>query len=249
MVRVNARPAAGFVHPAAAALSVEGDHDAALDVAGEASPNYLQWIADLVAPHLGDHVLEVGAGIGAVTERVAPGRRVVACDLSDFCVARLRERFAGSPSVDVLQADLREWEPAERFDSILMVNVLEHIADDAGVLARLRGFLRPGGTVVLYVPALNGLYGAWDLKVGHYRRYSKWRVREVLRAGGLRPELVRYVNLLAIPAWAAFSRSDVDATVGRSLSLWDRAAVPAIRAVESRVAPPIGLNLLAVGRV
>jgi hypothetical protein len=92
------------------------------------------------------------------------------------------------------------------------------------------------------------LYGAWDRKVGHYRRYSRWRLGEVLRAGGFEVAELRYVNMLAIPAWAAFARSDMDATIGRSLSIWDKAAVPVIRAVESRVHAPIGLNLLGVGR-
>jgi SAM-dependent methyltransferase len=228
--------------------AAEGEHDAALDLADEASPNYLQWIADLCRPHLGSSVLEVGAGIGAITERIADGRRVVATDLSDPCVSRLSERFAGRDDVVVAKADLRTFEPEEPFDSVLMVNVLEHIKDDSGALARLRGFLRPGGTAVVYVPALNGLYGAWDRKVGHYRRYSRWRLGAVLRAAGFEVAELRYANLLAIPAWAAFSRSDVDATVGRSLSLWDRAAIPAIRAIETRVKAPIGLNLLGVGR-
>ena len=245
-LRFNEPPAAGYVHPKMAA--VEGEHDAALDLADEASPNYLQWIADLCRPHLGNSVLEVGAGIGAITERIADGRRIVATDLSDHCVARLEDRFGARDDVAVAKADLRTFEPAEPFDSVLMVNVLEHIEDDAGALARLRGFLKPGGTVVVYVPALNGLYGAWDRKVGHYRRYSRWRLGEVLRAGGFEVAELRYANLLAIPAWAAFSRSQVDATIGRSLSIWDSAVVPVVRAVESRVRAPIGLNLLGVGR-
>lgn len=245
-LKFNEPPAAGFVHPKMA--EVEGDHDAALDLADEASSNYLQWIADLCRPHLGPSVLEVGAGIGAITERIGGGRRIMATDLSDPCVARLEERFAGRDDVVVAKADLRTFEPAEPFDSVLMVNVLEHIEDDAGALARLRTFLRPGGTAVLYVPALNGLYGPWDRKVGHFRRYSRWRLGEVLRGGGFDVAELRYVNLLAIPAWAAFARSDVEANVGRSLSLWDKAAVPVIRAVESRVRAPIGLNLLGVGR-
>jgi SAM-dependent methyltransferase len=246
VLRFNEPPATGYVHPKMA--PAEGDHDAALDVADEASPNYLEWIADLCRPHLGASVLEVGAGIGAITERIADGRRITATDLSDPCVTRLRERFDAREDVVVAKADLRTYVPAQPFDSVLMVNVLEHIQDDAGALGRLRGFLRPGGTAVIYVPALNGLYGTWDRKVGHFRRYSRWRLGEVLRTAGYDVVELRYANLLAIPAWAAFSRSDVEATVGRGLSLWDKAAIPAIRAVESRVKAPIGLNLLGVGR-
>ena len=91
-----------------------------------------------------------------------------------------------------------------------MVNVLEHIADDAGPLRGLSRLLVPGGNIVVYVPALNGLYGALDEKIGHYRRYSVWRLREVFREAGLDPVELRWVNFLAIPAWAAFGRGDVN---------------------------------------
>ena len=91
-----------------------------------------------------------------------------------------------------------------------MVNVLEHIADDAGTLRGLSRLLVPNGNLVVYVPALNGLYGALDEKIGHYRRYSVWRMREVFREAGIEPVELRWVNFLAIPAWAAFSRGDIE---------------------------------------
>jgi SAM-dependent methyltransferase len=249
--RINTPPAARYVHPAAiGATGAEGDHDFALDVASEAAPNHLRWIADLVSPHLGRRVLEVGAGLGAITEHIAAGRHVVASDVSDECVHALRERFDGAGDVRVLQADLRTWEPDEAFDSVLMVNVLEHIEDDAGALASLSRFVEPGGTVVVYVPALNGLFGAWDRKVGHFRRYSKWRLTEVMREAGLDVRFMRYANVLAIPGWLAFTNlARGDATGDHSLPLWDRYAVPVSRAIESRVPVPLGTNLLGVGRV
>jgi SAM-dependent methyltransferase len=232
-----------------AATGGAGEHDANLDVADERAPNYLRWISDLVQPHLGQSVLELGAGIGSVTELYARGHKVVASDLSTDCVLALRERFANWPNVSVVQKDLRELRvDGASFDSVLMINVLEHIEDDSGVLAGLRPLLSPGGAIVLYVPALNGLYGRWDRKVGHYRRYSRWRLREVANEAGLDVVELRYVNALAIPAWIAFSRTDVDRTQGVSLSIWDRTGVPLSRAVERRIRVPFGLNLLAVLR-
>jgi len=248
--RVRARPAARYVHPKALAAPADaGEHDAKLDVADENSPNYLAWIADLIRPHLGDSVLEVGAGIGSITRLYAQGRRVVATDLSTDCVAAMEDRFRSSPNITVLRSDLRETAANdERFDSIVMVNVLEHIEDDAGALALLTRRLKPGGSIVVYVPALNGLYGPWDRKVGHFRRYSKWRMRAIAREAGAELTELRYVNALAIPAWIAFSRTDVVKAQARSLSLWDRTGVPISRAIETRFRPPIGLNILAVIR-
>ncbi len=238
----------GYVHPKALDRPAEtGQHDHNLDVADETAPNYLRWIAELIAPHLGQRVLEVGAGLGSITEIWAPGHEVVASDLSAPCVSALQARFAAWPNVTVMQDDVRQLsEAGERFDSIVMVNVLEHIEDDAGVLGSFADILRPHGTVVIYVPALNALYGPWDRRVGHFRRYSKWRLREVARAADLKVVEMRYVNLLAIPAWLAFSRTNIDTSAGSSLSIWDRVGVPAGRALERRVKVPIGLNVLAV---
>jgi SAM-dependent methyltransferase len=251
MSRLRPAPAARYINPKATGLlDQEGDHDADLDVSGESAPNYLSWVADLCGQHLGHRVLEVGAGLGAITGRYEHGREVVANDVSPSCVQALRERFADHPNVRVEDRDLRTLAPDARFDSVLMVNVLEHIADDAGTLRGLSQLLAPGGNVVVYVPALNCLYGALDEKLGHYRRYSVWRLGEVFREAGLEPVELRWVNFIAIPAWAAFGRGDVDdrQRSGRLLSLWDRAAVPAARFLEAHVRMPIGCNVLGVGR-
>jgi SAM-dependent methyltransferase len=251
MSRLRPAPAVRYIHPRAADLvEQEGDHDADLELSGESAPNYLSWVAELCGRHLGHRVLEVGAGLGAITARYEQGREVVANDVSSTCVRALRDRFAGHPNVRVEDRDLRGLELDERFDSVLLVNVLEHIADDVEALRGLARLLVPGGNIVVYVPALNGLYGALDHKIGHYRRYSVWRLREVFVEAGLVPVELRWVNFIAIPAWAAFGRGDVNDPQRSSklLSLWDRTAVPAGRFVENHVRTPIGLNVLGVAR-
>jgi SAM-dependent methyltransferase len=241
------RPAARYVHPRA--RPEEGVHESHLDVAGENSPNYATWVAQMIKPHLGYRVLEVGAGIGTITTRYAEGHSVHATDISPECVRELQLRFDGWANVSVSQDDIREMALAGRkFDSIVMVNVLEHIEDDSGLLAGLKTLLALGGNIVLYVPALNGLYGRLDHLVGHYRRYSKWRMRAVAEEAGLRPVVLRYANSLAIPAWFAYSRSrtSIDITLSSRLSLWDRVGVPVSRSLENAIRVPIGLNVLAV---
>jgi SAM-dependent methyltransferase len=194
VTRFNAQPGARYMHPQAP-TEAEGDHARALDVAVDSSPNYLRWISDLCRPHLGASVLEVGSGVGSITERLAQGRSMLATEISDDCLAALERRFANVSNVRVARLDLRDPAGDEQFDSVVMINVLEHIRDDAGALSDLRRLLRPSGTLVLYVPALNGLYGPWDRAVGHCRRYSKWRLREVARAAGLvTAELARLLS-------------------------------------------------------
>jgi 2-polyprenyl-3-methyl-5-hydroxy-6-metoxy-1,4-benzoquinol methylase len=253
MHRANANGALSrYVHRKAAPDPSAGHHTRGIDAADDSAPAHLRWIADQLLPYLGESVLEVGAGRGAVTQHLAQGRRLVAADLSDSCLSVLRARFADSPNVRVRRMDLRRIETNETFDSTVLINVLEHIHDDAGALRALAAHLKPGGSCLIYVPALNWLYGPFDRDVGHYRRYSKRRLAAVVREAGLQPVVLRYVNLLAIPAWIVFSvggvnRDDVG-SVSRSLGLWDRVGVPLTRAVEGRMSPPIGLNLFCVAR-
>lgn len=246
--RSQPNPAARYTHPKALeAPAANGAHDHGLDVLAENAPNYLRWIADTIEPYLGNKVLDLGAGIGSVTAHYVPGREVVACDRSSTCVDAMRHRFRDAPNVTVIQGDLTELSDlGARFESVVMLNVLEHIEDDVGVLASLQALLEPAGRIIIYVPALNALYGKMDRKLGHYRRYSKWRFNEIARDAGLEIVTLSYMNALAIPGWLAFSRSDTDRTYGPSLAAWDRTGVRLSRAIEGRIRAPVGLNLLAV---
>jgi SAM-dependent methyltransferase len=246
------RPAGRYVHPKARDLvDNEGEHDIGLENAAANAPGYMAWLAELCDRHLGHRVLEVGAGSGAITVGYAQGREVVASDSSPIAVASLRERFAGDPNVTVVDADLRTYQPEVRFDSILMVNVLEHILDDVEALRGLSRLLVPFGNLVVYVPALDGLYGDWDHMGGHYRRYGRWRLREVFREAGLEPLELRYMNSLAIVPWLVFQGGGDptdEARRGRLLALWDRVGVPINRAIDAHLHPPVGLNVFGVAR-
>lgn len=241
-----------YVHPKAATDPSAGRHDCGIDIASDSAPDHLRWIADLLIPYLGASTLEVGSGHGAVTQYLARGRRLVATDISDSSLSVLRSRFSQSPNVEVRYLDLRSVDTSETFDSTVLINVLEHIHDDRGAVHSLAGLLAPGGNCLIYVPALNWLYGDFDRDVGHYRRYSKRRLAAVVREAGLRPIMLRYVNLLAIPAWVSYAskKSSLEEarSTSRKLALWNRVGVPLTRAIEHRVPPPIGLNLFCVAR-
>jgi 2-polyprenyl-3-methyl-5-hydroxy-6-metoxy-1,4-benzoquinol methylase len=249
----SAQSMSRYVNPKSASDPSSGHHDRGLEIADESSPGYLRWVADLAIPHLGASTLEVGSGHGAVTQHLARGRRLVATDLSESCLKVLRVRFADWRNVEVRHMDIREMNLSEKFDSVVIINVLEHIFDDAGALRALGERLNPGGNCLIYVPALNGLYGPYDRDVGHYRRYSTARLDSVVREAGLVPAQLHYVNLLAIPAWVLFSSRWIDRDdhqgFSGSLRVWDRVGVPLTRAIESRVRPPIGLNVFCVARI
>jgi SAM-dependent methyltransferase len=236
------------VHPRALARPDEGMHNYRMEVTEGPQTNYTQWIASQCAPYLGASVLELGAGFGAITEHLAVGRELLAVELDESCVTALHERFADTPNVRVAHVDLRTAELDETFDSVVLINTLEHIGDDAGALRNIRRFLSPGGRVVIYVPACNWLYSDFDHMIGHYRRYDKPLMTAVVEAAGYRPTVLRYANLLGLPGWlvvARWLRKDMAESSDR-LGFWDRTGTPASRWIESKVDVPIGLNLFCV---
>ncbi|MGH9054802.1 MAG: class I SAM-dependent methyltransferase [Acidimicrobiales bacterium] len=238
-----AQPPAGTADFAAADAELAGTLES-LDGAG----NYGAWIFDLIRPHLGTSVLEIGAGHGTFTGKLSEGRRVLATDLSGRCAQVLRERFASDPNVEVRLGDLSACAGAGQFDTAVLVNVLEHIDDDRAALDQLRSLLRPGsGRLVLWVPALQALYSGFDRKIGHHRRYDDTGLRHLLDAAGFDVVEVRYVNVLGAIAWWVFAvRMGRNPTGEGPVRLFDRIAVPAARRIESRFRAPFGQSLFAV---
>jgi SAM-dependent methyltransferase len=210
--------------------------------------NYVAWIFEQVQPHLGDAVLEVGAGHGTFTEILsARGARVVATDVSRRCADVLRERFAGDERVTVVHggADAVAGQPP--FDSAVLINVLEHIRDDDGALRDLAALLRPGGRLILWVPAFQLLYSDFDRKIGHYRRYRKGELKAQLTRAGYQVAEIRYVNSVGALAWLVVARLMHRApTGGRSVKIYDSYFVPVLKRLEGRRGAPFGQSVFAV---
>lgn len=126
---------------------------------------------------LGHRIIELGAGIGNFTELLTDREIVVASDNYGPAVERLEEKFSGVQSVVPLQLDIEgpELPGLSRYkaDTIICINVLEHIRDDTAGLSNMFNILEEGGRLALLVPAFQSLYCNIDRIVGHYRRYSR----------------------------------------------------------------------------
>lgn len=212
--------------------------------------NYAAWIFSLIEPHLGRRVLEIGAGHGTLTDLLAAdGRSVVSTDTSERCVRMLRDRFSGNDHVDVVFGPIEAVAGRGPFDSVVLVNVLEHIADDERALADLTILLAPGGRLVLWVPAFEFLYSRLDHRIGHHRRYRVGELRNSLAQAGLAVLDLRYINTLGAVAWLVSARVlRRTPTVGRSVRIFDRYAVPVLRRAERGRRPPFGQSVFAVAQ-
>lgn len=215
-----------------------------------AAPNYYRFIARQFAPHVGARVVEVGAGIGTFAEhllRETEVRQLIAVEpaLNNYPI--LRERLAGRPSVRTLQGYLEDCHELRGMDSLVAVNVLEHTPDDVAFLRAARAVLRPQGKALLFVPAVQAIYGSLDREFEHYRRYSKRTLGRAFADAGFRDVRMRHVNSLGIAAWFLAGRVFKWRTIDASrAAFYDRWVVPWLMPVEQRVPPPIGQSILAV---
>jgi SAM-dependent methyltransferase len=212
---------------------------------------YNRWLFGQLAPHLGQRVLEIGAGIGTLTRYMAGRELVVATDINPRYLRILANTFERHTRVEVQPLDLADFDPAalapHRLDTVVCVNVLEHIEDDRLTLRRVWESLVPGGRLVLLVPAHQWLYGAIDRAIHHFRRYERAGLVARLTEAGFRVEHTAFFNRLGILGWYANSvlmrRTRVPGFQLRLQNL----LVPLLRA-ESRLGLPFGMSLIAVGR-
>ena len=208
--------------------------------------NYNRWLFERARPYLGGHVLDAGAGIGTFSALAAEVAEVTALEPDPVFADALRSRFGDR--VTVVEADVETLETADladRFDAIICFNVLEHVADDVAALARFRSVLRPGGRLLLLVPAHPVLGSRFDRAVGHVRRYTKPRLAAALAEAGLTEEVNRYVNPVGAIGWFVSMRiGGRDTLPGIQLRAFDR-MVPVLRPLD-RLRLPFGQSLWSV---
>ena len=216
----------------------------------ESAVNYNRWVASLIAPYLGDDPVEIGSGTGTYAELWLDGglEKLTVTDVDPVLLRRLRERFADDPRVDVLEVDLLA-APERSHSAVLALNVLEHIEDDVAALESAARLVRPGGAIVMFVPAFEFAMSRFDRSIGHFRRYTTRTLGSAMENASLQVEDVRYVNAPGLLAWTVGMRLlRMEPREGVVLRAWDRAVIPAARMVESRWRPPFGQSVLGVAR-
>lgn len=227
-----------------------------LEVMSDAE-NYVNWIfSELVAPHLGPRVLEIGSGIGTYSTRIAAHPKVkqltfVEVELAYSEAARLALAAAQVRKLiehrvgDYLRTPL----PKDGYDAALLINVLEHLQDDRAAVAKAFSELRPGGSLVIFVPAFGLLMSDLDRRLGHYRRYTAGSLRKLLEGAGFTVTALRYYNLTGFLGWLwRFRiRGRTEQSPGM-VRFFDRRVLPVQLRVERALALPVGQSVYAVAK-
>lgn len=214
-----------------------------------AAPRYNRWLIERVAPWVGQRVLEIGAGVGTMSALLLDRERLVLSDINPHYIERLKARFGSQEQVRVVPLRLPATNGdlvAERLDTIICLNVLEHVRDDELSLATMFQLLQPGGRLVLLVPSLPVIYGTLDRALGHFRRYTPSELRRKYAIAGFRMRHLEYFNLAGVPGWWFTGRVLKRELIPTGSLRWYDALVPLFR-LERFLPWRLGQSLIAVG--
>ncbi len=214
--------------------------------------NYRQALIREFGPSLRGNVVEIGAGIGQITELLR-GQPQITRLLSIEPDAAFAARFrAAYPDAELVEGTIEQAPAGVAWDGILSINVLEHIQEDQAELARYARLLaQQNGALCLFVPARPELYAPIDRDFGHFRRYTRPELRRKLIGAGFTVERLDYFNWVGYFAWwlnfRVLKKREFEIAKVRA---FDRAIFPLVHAMEAKLLrPPFGQSLIAVARM
>ena len=168
------------------------------------APRFTKWMADVIKPYLGQRVLEIGAGIGNMTMHLIPRTVYWATDVNPGYLDQLEDMRSTRPYLRVGYTDGMNGEsfpPVQLFDTVVCLNVVEHLSDDVGALRNIYNALEPNGRAIILVPNDPKLFGTLDEVLGHCRRYTPEQLIAVGEQAGFRLEKLLRFNRAGAPAW------------------------------------------------
>lgn len=215
--------------------------------------NYNHWLHEILLAHAGRRVLEIGCGTGNIAEGfIKTGRIYLGVDLQEAHLRQARRRFGKQKGVSFKKIDLEKGVSVLRSfrpDTIVSVNVLEHIQDDEKVLNQCRKILSSQGKVLVFVPAMRVLYGSMDRTYGHVRRYEKEELEQKITRAGFLLETCFFTNRIGLFGWWWNGRVLKKQTIPRFQMLaYDRIFPYVMRLDRILWKLPFGLSLFCVAR-
>lgn len=216
---------------------------------------YYAWVLDLFGGGIAFPAADAGAGSGHFASLLRQrGGPLVLLEGGADNLAQLEARFAGDDLVEVVDCDLEACGPllaGHGVRSVFSLDVLEHLPDDARLLAQIHGALPPGGRLYIKVPALPALFGTVDVASGHYRRYTRTSLRAAVAGAGFHVERCHYMNLAGVVPYFVKSRllrraSNFSRTFSPAAIARIQRAIPWIRRIDRVTGAPLGLSVVCV---
>ena len=225
------------------------EYGSAIIVQLEPARKFNLWMGQILRPFVGDRVLEIGAGIGNLSNQFIPRELYVVSDTNPHYLHYLRSYSHGKPYVHVLRIDATDSVDFAglkgQFDTALMINVLEHASDEQLALKNVWSALAAGGRAVILVPSHPGLYGSLDIVLGRRERYTPAALKNSLEKAGFRVEKLFDFNRCSVPVWWINGKLLKKKTFSKIQLKLLNTAVPVLKTVD-RLLPWQGLSLIAV---
>ncbi|MEK6302790.1 MAG: glycosyltransferase [Acidobacteriota bacterium] len=208
------------------------------------------WMGDVLREYVGDRVLEIGAGIGNMTNQFIPRELYLASDINPTYLHYLRSYSFGKPYLRVKEIDAANAEHFRglegEFDTVIMLNVLEHVESEEQTLRNLLSALKPGGRAIVLVPQHPGLYGSLDAALEHRQRYTAASLEQSLKHVGFYIEKILDFNRCSVPGWWFNGRVLRRKKFSRvQLKILDT-VIPVLRRID-RFWPWSGLSVIGIG--
>jgi 2-polyprenyl-3-methyl-5-hydroxy-6-metoxy-1,4-benzoquinol methylase len=209
---------------------------------------YNEWLVGNVKKYLGGEILEIGCGIGNMTEILIKYGNVTATDYDKYYIANAKKRLKNKVKVGFGDAETGKFFFKNRkFDVVINFNVLEHIKNDEAAIENMGNVLKKGGKLAIVTPAHKILFGTLDKNLDHYRRYSKDDISEKFVKAGFAVAEVKYLNWFGALGWFVNSRILHRRILpSKQLGIFGKIARPFLF-LEKYVSPPFGLSVLIVG--
>ncbi len=200
-----------------------------------------------VAELLRCDVLEVGAGIGTITQNLAPfSNRWLALEPDGHLASQLQTATTAIPNVEVRLGHIGALSADERFDAIIYIDVIEHIEDDAEQLRTAVHHLKPDGHLVVLAPAFPSLYSRFDAAVGHYRRYTRASLVALTPPGLIVRRIEHLDSMGAVVSFLNRFGRNQEQPDRWQIMLWDRFLIPLSRILDPLTGRRMGKSLLII---
>jgi 2-polyprenyl-3-methyl-5-hydroxy-6-metoxy-1,4-benzoquinol methylase len=219
--------------------------------------HFNKWLFDTISPWCKGPVLEVGSGIGNISSFFLKKEiSLTASDLRDEYCNILHQKFGKDPYLqDIKSINLTEKDFDTKyasllghFNTVVALNVIEHIEDDTLAVANCKRLLSPGGNLVVLVPAYKTLYNLFDEELGHFVRYTSKTLQQLLKDGGFQVIHKQYFNAAGIAGWmingSLFRKKIIPK---RQLQLFDK-LIPVMKLADAITFHRIGLSVIAIGQ-
>lgn len=214
--------------------------------------NWKRYVKDEISSYATGDVLEVGAGIGATTTALHDGtaRRWICLEPDQTLARRLKARLASveSSAAIVVIGSLRTFVERPCFDSILYIDVLEHIENDRAEIEAAARLIRPRGSLVVLAPAHLWLFSEFDKSIGHLRRYNRPQLRSLMPSGWSEEKLIYMDSIGVLLSLGNAVGLRQSTPTEAQIQFWDKICVPASRFTDRLLRRGVGKSVLAVWR-